>query len=87
MKSRDFKTAEIAKFTKEEYDNYKESLKAYRDWKNTIDTAKKISREEGREEGREEKAVEIARNLKAKGVAIDIIAECSGLTEERINAL
>ena len=82
-----FKTAEIAKFTKEEYDNYEESLKVYRDWKNTIDTAKKISREEGREEGREEKAIEMARNLKAKGVAIDIIAECSGLTEEQINAL
>ena len=27
MKSRDFKTAEIAKFTKEEYDNYEESLR------------------------------------------------------------
>ena len=70
-----FKTAEIAKFTKEEYDNYEESLKAYRDWKNTIHTAEY------------NKAVEIARKMKAKGVAIDIIAECSGLTEEQINAL
>ena len=34
-----FKAAEIAKFTKEEYDAYEESLKVYRDWKNTIDTA------------------------------------------------
>ena len=75
MKSREFETAEIAKFTKEEYDNYEESLKAYRDWKNTIHTAEY------------NKAVEIARKMKAKGVAIDIIAECSGLTEEQINAL
>ena len=34
-----FRAAEIAKFTKEEYDAYEESLKVYRDWKNTIDTA------------------------------------------------
>ncbi|WP_143269942.1 Rpn family recombination-promoting nuclease/putative transposase, partial [Bacteroides sp. An269] len=35
-----FEAAEIAKFTKTEYDSYEESLKIYRDWKNTIDTAK-----------------------------------------------
>ena len=90
-----FEAAEIAKFTKVEYDNYEESLKVYRDWKNTIDTAKKISwedghekgKEEGREEGREEKAIEMARNLKAEGVSVDVIAKCSGLTEEQIDAL
>ena len=34
-----FEAAEIAKFTKEQYDAYEDSLKVYRDWKNTIDTA------------------------------------------------
>lgn len=87
MKSRDFKTAEIAKFTKEEYDNYEESLKVYRDWKNTIDTAKKISREEGREEGREEKAIEMAREMKAGNEPIEKIMKYTKLTEEQINAL
>lgn len=90
-----FEAAEIAKFTKLEYDNYEESLKAYRDWKNTIDTEKKISweeghekgREEGFEEGQEKKTIEMARNLKVKGIPINIIVECSGLTEEQINAL
>lgn len=90
-----FEAAEIAKFTKLEYDNYEESLKAYRDWKNTIDTEKKISweeghekgREEGFEEGQEKKTIEMARNLKVKGIPINIIVECSGLTEEEINAL
>ena len=90
-----FETAEIAKFTKLEYDSYEESLKAYRDWKNTIDTEKKISweeghekgREEGFEEGQEKKTIEMARNLKVKGIPINIIVECSGLTEEEINAL
>ena len=90
-----FEAAEIAKFTKLEYDSYEESLKAYRDWKNTIDTKKKISweeghekgREEGFEEGQEKKTIEMARNLKVKGIPINIIVECSGLTEEEINAL
>lgn len=75
MKSRDFKTAEIAKFTKEEYDNYEESLKAYRDWKNTIHTAEY------------NKAVEIARKMKTKNYPINEIIELTNLTEEQINAL
>ena len=94
-----FEAAEIAKFTKAEYDSYEESLKVYRDWINTIETAKIKSKEEGREEGFKEgekigiekgekkKAMEMARSLKAKGVAINIIAECSGLSEEEINSL
>ena len=94
-----FEAAEIAKFTKAEYDSYEESLKVYRDWINTIETAKIKSKEEGREEGLKEgekigiekgekkKAMEMAQSLKAKGVAISIIAECSGLSEEEINSL
>ena len=46
-----FEAAEIAKFSKQQYDEYEESLKAYRDWQNTIETAKMKSREEGRAEG------------------------------------
>ena len=49
-----FEAAEIAKFTKAEYDSYEESLKVYRDWINTIETAKIKSKEEGREEGLKE---------------------------------
>ena len=102
-----FEAAEIAKFTKTEYDNYEESLKIYRDWKNTIDTAelkgekkgfkkgeksgiekgRKEGLEKGRKEGAKKKAIEMAQSLKAKGVAISIIAECSGLSEEEINSL
>lgn len=33
------------------------------------------------------KAIEMVQSLKAKGVAISIIAECSGLSEEEINSL
>jgi len=43
-----FEQAEIANFNDEKYGEYEESLKDYRDLKNSIDTA----REEGKEEGR-----------------------------------
>ena len=39
---------------KQELREYEDSLKAYRDIKNSIDTAKEEGREEGRVEGREE---------------------------------
>ena len=46
------KAAEIARFTKKEYDAYEDSLKAYRDWVNTIKTAEKKAFQEGREKER-----------------------------------
>ena len=46
-----FEAAEIAKFTKEEYDSYEDSLKVYRDWKNTIATAVLKAQKEGMERG------------------------------------
>ena len=49
-----FEEAEIAKFTPTELKEYEDSLKAYRDVKNSIDTALEKGREEGRAEGREE---------------------------------
>ncbi|MDN0051180.1 Rpn family recombination-promoting nuclease/putative transposase [Bacteroides gallinaceum] len=82
-----FEAAEIARFTKVEYDAYEESLKVYRDWKNTIDTAELKGEKIGIEKGEKRKAIEMAQRLKDKGVAINIIVECSGLTEEQINAL
>ena len=41
----------------------------------------------GRAEGRTEGRLEIARNMKAKGLAIDLIAACSGLSPEEIARL
>ena len=74
-----FEAAEIAKFTKTEYDNYEESLKVYRDWKNTIDTEKKISREEERKE--------IAKEMKADNEPIAKIMKYTELSEQEIAAL
>ena len=54
-----FEEAEIAKFTPTELKEYEDSLKAYRDVKNSIDTAL----EKGREEGKNSKAIQIAKRM------------------------
>ena len=83
--------AEIAKFTPDELREYEDSLKAYRDIKNSIDTARREGRVEGREEGRVEGRVEeknaIARNLKSMGMSISDISKATGLQEEEIKEL
>ena len=49
-----FDAAAIARFSPTELREYEDSLKAYRDIKNSLDTAKEEGRAEGREEGRAE---------------------------------
>lgn len=83
-----FAEAEVAKFTKKELKEYEDSLKAYRDIKNSLDTAREEGREEGRIEGREEgeknKALQIAKGMLERGMPIDVITEITGLTKEQI---
>ena len=62
-----FEAAEIAKFTKTEYEAYEESLKVYRDWQNTIRTAINKGLEEGREKGLEEGRAEGLEKGRAEG--------------------
>ena len=76
--------AEIATFTPEELREYEDSLKAYRDIKNSIDTARKEGRVEGRVEGRLEEKIAIARNLKSMGMSISDISKATGLKDEDI---
>ena len=52
---------------------------AYRDIKNAIDTAK--------QEGKNEKALEIAKNMLADGVDINLIKKYSGQTQEQIEKI
>ncbi len=90
-----FDAAEIAKFTKEQYEAYEESLKVYRDWQNTIATAEHKGEEkglekglkQGRAEGRAEERIENARNFKKLGVSTDIISQATGLSAEEISSL
>ena len=79
--------AEIAKFTPVELKEYEDSLKTYRDLKNSLDTAEEKGRVAGRVEGEKRKAIAIARNLKSMGMSISNISNATGLQEEEIKAL
>lgn len=74
-----FETAEIAKFTPEQVRSYEDSLKYYRDLKNSLDTA----REEGKIEGK----IEIAIKALKKGLSIKDIVELTGLSEDEIKKI
>jgi predicted transposase/invertase (TIGR01784 family) len=78
-----FKTAEIAKFNPEQVISYEDSLKYYRDIKNSLDTAW----EEGKVEGKIEEKIEIAINLLKNGVDIQIIEKSTGLSKAEIENL
>jgi predicted transposase/invertase (TIGR01784 family) len=76
---------------KKEYLSYEDSLKYYRDLKNSLDTAKEEGREEGLIEGREvgksEKAIEIAKQMLAANESIEKISLFTGLTTLQIKEL
>lgn len=82
-----FAEAEIARFTKTELKEYEDSLKAYRDIKNSLDTAEEKGRAKGREEGRAEGRAEVARNMLALGMPLELVMKASGLTKEEIDRL
>ncbi len=64
-----FAAAEIAKFTPEEAMAYEDSLKVYRDLKNSIDTA--------HEEGHEAAMAEAAMKMHNKGLSLEVISDIS----------
>ena len=94
-----FETAEIAKFTYDQVLSYEDSLKYYRDLKNSLDTAReegeaegiikgeKLGLIKGKEEGRVEGKIEIARNMLSMGMSIEMIKQLTGLSEEEIKTL
>jgi len=74
-----FEQTEIANFDDDEYSEYEESLKAYRDLKNSFDTA--------REEGGKEEKITIAGKLKRQNIPPEIICRSTGLPIEEIEEL
>ena len=72
--------AEIAKFTPQEMREYETSKMAYRDIKNSVDTAKR----EGIAEGMKKRSLEIARKMLAKGIDEATVKEITGLSAEHI---
>lgn len=76
-----FEVAEIAKFSPKEVKEYEDSLKSYRDLKNSIDTA----REEGEVEG-VVKSVKVIK-MYVKGYSIEDIAKETKLSIDSINQI
>lgn len=65
--------------TRAELREYEDSLKAYRDIKNSLDSAE--------EKGERKKAIEIAKNLLEMGMSFDNIMKATGLSQKEIDML
>lgn len=74
-----FEAAEIARYGTRERSSYEESLKVTRDNSAIVEYAKKEARTEGK--------IEIAKAMLAKKMAISLISEITGLSEEDILSL
>ncbi|WP_337563520.1 hypothetical protein [Segatella sp.] len=72
---------------KQELREYEDSLKAYRDIKNSIDTAKEEGREEGRVEGIAEEKLTTAKRLLGMGLTQEQVAKGTDLSIEDIERL
>ena len=87
--------AEIAKFTPQEMREYETSKMAYRDIKNSVDTAKREGieigmakgMEKGRAEGKHEANTETAQRLLAMGLSAEQVAKATQLSLEIIKNL
>lgn len=91
--------AEIASFTHTELKEYEDSLKAYRDIKNSLDTAKDEGRAEGMAkgmaegmakglaEGRVETLNKMVSEMKREGLGYDLIEKLTGLPQKDIDAI
>lgn len=89
--SRLFEAASITRFTPKQLREYEDSVKAYRDIVNAVNTARKEGHEEGHEEGlkegleeglkkgREKEKMEIVRKMKSDGLSDGMIAKYTGL--------
>ncbi|MCI5132381.1 MAG: Rpn family recombination-promoting nuclease/putative transposase [Candidatus Electrothrix sp. EH2] len=74
-----FEQAEIAQFSEQEYQDYENSLKYYRDLKNSMDTAF--------DDGKNEGIVQIATKMITRGDSDADIAELTDLPVEKIKKL
>ena len=86
-----FAEAGIAKYPHNELMEYEDSLKVYRDLKNSFDTAIEKGRAEGwaeaRAEGKAEAKFETARKMLADGMPMDIVMKYTGLSEDNLRKI
>ena len=85
------KQVDFPNFTPQEQREYEASKMAYRDIKNSIDTAKREGKEEGLVEGMEkgmtQRSLEIARKMLANGMDAEMVMEITGLSECQLKQL
>lgn len=89
-----FSEAEIARFNKEDIKEYEDSLKAYRDIQNSIDTAKEEEFAEGFVEGFVEGFKQgiakgeqkIVQAMIQQGCDVDFISKVTGISTDTITA-
>lgn len=82
-----FETAEIARFTPDQVRSYEDSLKYYRDIKNSLDTAREEGLLEGIEKGVEEGKIEVAAEMIKENEPLEKIIRFTGLSREQIEKL
>ena len=76
-------TADVGSLSEKDQMRYESALKNYLDTMSCIEYATVKVREEGKTEAK----VSIAKSMKEKGLDNKIIAECTGLSLEQIEAL
>ena len=75
--------ADVASMSPEDRERYDNSVKVYRDYLVTMDAAE----QKGMKEGAQKAQLQIARNMKAKGIDNQSIAECTDLPLSMIEEL
>ena len=86
-----FQTAEITQFNKADRNKYENSLKIYRDLKNSLDYAEEKGEirglEKGVELGKQQTQIQNAKKALEEGLSIPLISKITGLTEEEIQKI
>ena len=82
-----FETLEEANLSPEQREQYQKSLLTYWELKGVVDTAREEGLQKGREEGKPEGILQVALTMKQKGLAIEVIATMTGLTQSEIEGL
>ncbi len=82
-----FEASTRANFTPEETFQYEKDMMTERDRINSINYARWEGVQEGKAEGRQQTQREIAAAFKAKGIDVETISSCTGLSVEEVNVL
>jgi len=79
-----FETADTSQYSPNLLSQYQDSLKDYRDLKNSLDTYRAEGLAEGLEKGLEKGVKQVALNAIKKGLDDDFIQELTGLSPSEI---